>query len=208
MPIYREPTKILIAHWADSHLKPGQSFRRSDVCLWFSEQYPKIKRNTVKSHVDGMSTNNPNRKHHPRIKPGSGHDLFYKLGPDEFRLWNQESDPSPLYKLLARSPPEDVVQPETQEVAEETGQLAHEPDCVAPAATIDIAEKTLALMKKNLTAVADHATRLANAKNFQETVRLQTEFIKSQYEAATNQFKEWISGVDAPSGEASDAPKK
>jgi hypothetical protein len=49
-------------------------------------------------HVEGMSVNNRNRKHHPSIKPGSGHDLFYKLGPDQFRLWVPDSDPQPLYK--------------------------------------------------------------------------------------------------------------
>ena len=59
---------------------------------------PRIKRTTVKMHVDGMSTNNFVRKHHPPIKPGSGHDLFYKLGPDKFRLWYDERDPGPLDK--------------------------------------------------------------------------------------------------------------
>ncbi len=98
MSIYARPTKSLMTDWVKEHLKPGQTFTRSDVSRWFSEHYPNIKRTTVNMHVDGMSTNNPNRKHHPSIKPGSGHDLFYKLGPDQFRLWNQETDPLPLYK--------------------------------------------------------------------------------------------------------------
>jgi len=84
--------------WVKQHLKPGQTFTRSDVVRWFAEHYPKIKRATVNIHVDGMSTNNTIRKHHQNVKPGSGHDLFYKLGPDQFRLWNQETDPAPLYR--------------------------------------------------------------------------------------------------------------
>jgi RecB family endonuclease NucS len=49
-------------------------------------------------HVEGMAVNNPVRKHHPSIKAGSGYDLFYKMGPDQFRLWVPESDPAPRYK--------------------------------------------------------------------------------------------------------------
>jgi hypothetical protein len=32
------------------------------------------------------------------IKPGSGHDLFFKLGSDNFRLWKIEIDDPPRYK--------------------------------------------------------------------------------------------------------------
>jgi hypothetical protein len=98
MPIYDRPTKSLMAEWAKAHLKPNQAFSKSDVVPWFAQHYPKIKRNTVGMHVEGMSINNPIRKHHPSIKPGSGYDLFFKLGPDRYRLWNSESDGQPLYK--------------------------------------------------------------------------------------------------------------
>jgi hypothetical protein len=87
-----------MADWAKEHLALGQAFTKSAPVQWFAEHYPKIKRNTVTMHIDGMSTNNPVRKHHPSVKPSSGHDLFYKLGPDQFRLWVPDSDPPPLYK--------------------------------------------------------------------------------------------------------------
>jgi len=87
-----------MADWAKEHLSNGQTFKKSAAVQWFAEHYPKIKSNTVSMHVEGMSINNSVRKHHPNIKPGSGHDLFYKLGPNQFRLWVQGSDPSPLYK--------------------------------------------------------------------------------------------------------------
>ena len=65
---------------------------------WFAKNYPKIKSNTVNMHVEGMAVYNPVRKHHPSIKAGSGYDLFYMMGPDQFRLWTPESDPAPRYK--------------------------------------------------------------------------------------------------------------
>jgi len=84
--------------WAAQHLQPGQTFNKSEPIQWFSEHYPKIKSNTVGMHVEGMSVNNPTRRHHPSIKPGRSFDLFYKLGPNQFRLWAKDSDPAPKYK--------------------------------------------------------------------------------------------------------------
>jgi hypothetical protein len=49
-------------------------------------------------HVEGMAVNNQIRRHHPNVRSGSGHDLFYKLSPNRFRLWAKDSDPAPLYK--------------------------------------------------------------------------------------------------------------
>ncbi|MGJ5222061.1 endonuclease NucS domain-containing protein [Bradyrhizobium oligotrophicum] len=98
MPIYDRPTKSLMADWAKAHLKPSQIFSKSDVVPWFAQHYPKTKSNTVGMHVEAMSVNNPLRKHHPSIKPGSGYDLFFKLGSDRYRLWSPESDGHPLYK--------------------------------------------------------------------------------------------------------------
>ena len=98
MSIYPRPAKSLMTDWAKEHLVRGQTFKRSAAVQWFAENYPKIKRNTVGMLVEVMSINNRVRKHHSSTKPGSGHDLFYKLGPDQFRLWVQESDPAPLYK--------------------------------------------------------------------------------------------------------------
>lgn len=98
MPIYDRPTKTLMTEWAKQHLSLGDKFGKNQVVKWFAEHYPKIKSNTVRMHVDGMSVNNIIRRHHPSIKPGTGHDLFYKLGPDLFRLWDPQSDSQPLYK--------------------------------------------------------------------------------------------------------------
>ena len=98
MSIYDKPTKILMKEFVKEKLSKGQIFTRNEAVRWFTEHYPKIKSNTVGLHVAGMSVNSPTRKHYPNVKPGSGHDLFFKVEKGKFRLWDQENDPPPLYK--------------------------------------------------------------------------------------------------------------
>ena len=98
MPIYKKPTKELMHEFAAQKLTSGQVFSRKDAVRWFAEHYPNIKSNTVGMHVEGMSVNSPSRRHHPSVKPNAGWDLFFKLGPSEFRLWDSEKDPVPRYK--------------------------------------------------------------------------------------------------------------
>ena len=119
MSIYERPTKSLMTDWAKEHLSQGQIFKKAEPVRWFAEHYPKIKSNTVDMHVEGMSVNNTVRKHHPSIKPGSGYDLFYKLGPNQFRLWVKESDPPPLYK-------EDIERQELENAKNATSEGAPE----------------------------------------------------------------------------------
>lgn len=98
MPIYDKPTKVLMEEWAGDHLQPGQVFAKSMPVAWFKSHYPDIKSNTVEMHVEGMAVNNRIRRHHPNIKPGSGHDLFWKVGSGQFRLWDSVVDLKPRYK--------------------------------------------------------------------------------------------------------------
>ena len=98
MPIYEKPTRELMHEFAAQRLSLGQVFTRKDAVRWFADHYPNIKSNTVGLHVDGMSVNSSQRRHHPTIKPDAGWDLFFKLGPREFRLWDSENDPAPRYK--------------------------------------------------------------------------------------------------------------
>ena len=120
MAIYDKPTKELMHEFAAQELKPGQVFSRKDAVLWFADHYPKIKSNTVERHVDGMSVNyETQRKHSPNIKPDTGWDLFFKLGPREFRLWDPKNDQAPRYKAdLEADIAESVV--ETGDFADET----------------------------------------------------------------------------------------
>ena len=124
MPIYDRPTKELMKEFAEEKLSKGQIFTKNKAAQWFSTHYPNIKTTTVKRHVDGMSVNSASRQHHPSIKPGSGHDLFFKVGRGDYRLWDSEKDPQPLYKAdIEKS--KSVV---TDDDAEEFGEEAPEDD--------------------------------------------------------------------------------
>jgi hypothetical protein len=98
MSLYERPTKILMREFADANLKKGQRFSKDDAVNWFRAHYPKIQPATVGMHVDGMSVNSRLRKHHPNVRPGSEHDFFFKLGPGQYRLWEPDKDPAPIYK--------------------------------------------------------------------------------------------------------------
>ncbi len=98
MPIYQKPTKELMKEFAQKNLKKGQLFTRKDAMDWFSQNYPKIKSNTVSLHVDGMSVNSNLRKHHTNIHVNSGHNLFIKVDKGTYRLWEPDNDPTPIYR--------------------------------------------------------------------------------------------------------------
>jgi endonuclease len=98
MAIYDRTTKVLMGEFAQQMLKPGQVFDKREAVAWFAKHYPKIKSNTVALHVDGMSVNSANRKHHPHIRAGTGWDVFFKLPNGQFRLWDEKNDPAPIYR--------------------------------------------------------------------------------------------------------------
>lgn len=97
MPIYEQPTRVLMHDFARAQLQPGQIFNKRLAVDWFAERYPNIKANTVQMHVDGMAINSTLRVHHPSIRPGSGHDLFFKVARGQYRLWDETHDPQPVY---------------------------------------------------------------------------------------------------------------
>jgi hypothetical protein len=98
MPIYDRPTKTLMKDFAAANLSKGQRFRRDDAINWFRAHYPKIQPGTVSMHVEAMAVNSRLRKHHPSVRPGSGHDLFIKVAPGQYRLYEPDKDPPPSYK--------------------------------------------------------------------------------------------------------------
>ncbi len=119
MPIYDRPTKELMKEFVEEKLSKGQIFTTTEAAQWFSTHYPKLKTTTVRMHVDGMSVNSKNRQHHPSIKPGSGHDLFFKVGRGDYRLWDSEKDPQPLYKADIEKSKSVVGDNDTEEFVEE-----------------------------------------------------------------------------------------
>jgi hypothetical protein len=118
MAIYEKPTKTLMLEFVKENLKPGQTFEKKQAVNWFAKHYPNIKPTTVQMHVEGMAINSTVRKHHPNIRPGSGHDLFFKVGPGEFRLLDPANDGQPIYRERPEtSSPQDIVEEDDAEDA-------------------------------------------------------------------------------------------
>ena len=58
---------------------------------------------------------------------------------------------------------------------------------MVPSPTSDAAQQALAITEKNLKAAFEHAHKLMNAKDINEVMQLQTEFLRNQFGIATEQ---------------------
>ena len=65
-----------------------------------------------------------------------------------------------------------------------------------PAPMSNVAKQAFVLSEKTLKASFNHARNLMQAKDIGEVIKLQSEFLRSQFEAATEQFKQ-ITGSTA-----------
>ena len=59
----------------------------------------------------------------------------------------------------------------------------------------DVTRRTLSYADQNMKAAFDHAQRLVRAKDVQEAMQIQTEFVKNQFAAIQEQMKEIGSGM-------------
>ena len=75
---------------------------------------------------------------------------------------------------------------------------AHKSVEMIPNPTTEISKKALSFTEQNMKAAFEHARNLLHAKDFQEAVKLQTEFIKAQYAAATEQLKQLGGSAASP----------
>ena len=62
---------------------------------------------------------------------------------------------------------------------------------MVPGPATDMSRKALSMTEQNLKLAFDHARRMLNARDIQEAVQIQTEFLKAQYEAATKQLRQF-----------------
>ena len=72
-----------------------------------------------------------------------------------------------------------------------------------PNPTTDLSIRALSLTEKNMKSAFDHAKKLLHATDLQEAMRIQSDFLKTQYEAATEQLKEIGNSVRASAAEVS-----
>lgn len=120
--IYDQPVRILMREMVTSRgYQPGQVFERDEVLGWFADKYPMVKQGTILAHLIRMSTNVPSRLNYT-ARPDD--DLFFRLDPRRFRLYQPDIDPNPIVSI------EDVPAPdETHEITEgERSQFAYEKD--------------------------------------------------------------------------------
>lgn len=64
-----------------------------------------------------------------------------------------------------------------------------------PGPATDMSKKLLAMAEQNLRSTFDHSKKLLHAKDVQEAMQMQTEFLKAQYASAMEQLKEMGSGI-------------
>ena len=60
---------------------------------------------------------------------------------------------------------------------------------MVPGPMTDVAKHALAISETNLKSSFEHARKLLQAKDINEMMQLQSEFLRNQYGAATEQFK-------------------
>jgi phasin len=65
---------------------------------------------------------------------------------------------------------------------------------IVPGPMTDVAKQALAITEANLKASFEHARKLIKAKDIDEVMKLQSEFLRNQFGAATEQFKQ-MTGV-------------
>lgn len=77
-----------------------------------------------------------------------------------------------------------------------------------PSPATDLSLRALSISERNMKAAFEHARKLLHAKDVQDAMRIQAEFLKAQYEAATEQLKELGSGMRSSAENLSNASVK
>ena len=74
-------------------------------------------------------------------------------------------------------------------------QSASQSVATLPGPMTDIAKQALAVTEANMKAQFEHARKLMHAKTITEVMDLQSEFFRTQFAAATDQFKRLSGGI-------------
>jgi phasin len=78
---------------------------------------------------------------------------------------------------------------------------------VVPGPMTDLAKQALAITEKNLKASFEHARKLMHAKDISEVMQLQSEFLRNQFGAATEQFKQMTGGAASGANDDKEKPE-
>jgi phasin len=80
---------------------------------------------------------------------------------------------------------------------------------MVPSPATEMSKNTMTLAEKNMKAAFDHARKLIHAKDVQEVMQLQADFLKTQFAAAGEQMKELSKrGVSTAKDASKSTPNK
>jgi endonuclease len=97
MAIYEKSVKFLFRDMVkDLNVQKGDVIKRDHINAWFKTKYPLIKPGTISAHLLKLSTNAPSRIHYSVDSNGKD-DLLFQIDSKKFRLYDQISDPDPIY---------------------------------------------------------------------------------------------------------------
>jgi len=80
---------------ADLGLDKKNVLQKKEALEWFRTNYPAIDYKTVECHLTRMSINAPSRLHYNAVPRED--DLLFKISPTEFRLFDSQIDPAPIW---------------------------------------------------------------------------------------------------------------
>ena len=139
-PLYDEPVWSLMHEMvSDTALMPGEVVTKDQTVAWFKKHYPKVKKSTVAASLSLLSTNDPRRVHY-HAQPDQD-DVFFKLGPRRFRLYDPDNDPPPIYSFEPDKRPAGAI---VDDVDAEERESAYESDLR------DFLSKNLGLIESGL----------------------------------------------------------
>jgi phasin len=72
-----------------------------------------------------------------------------------------------------------------------------------PAPAVDLSKQALSFTEQNMKAAFEHARKLVHATDLQEALRIQSEFLKSQFTNAGEHMRQITGGVMAAAKDAS-----
>ena len=126
MALYEKSVKLLFRDMIkDLAIQKGEVIEREKINSWFKTKYPLIKPGTISAHMLKLSTNAPSRIHYS-VDPNGKDDLFFQIDSKRFRLYDQSSDPDPIY---FKQKEDEIVTLEHEESEEENGnEFAYEKD--------------------------------------------------------------------------------
>ncbi len=104
--LYEKSVKFLFRDMInDLAIHKGEVIERKKINSWFKTKYPLIKPGTISAHMLKLSTNAPSRIHYS-VDPNGIDDLLFQIDSKKFRLFDQASDPDPIYLRQVKVPPE------------------------------------------------------------------------------------------------------